>query len=127
MRLTIAQAKALGLAIPTRKRRETLLPKAESHLEAEFAQQLAVEGIGGYVREYQFDPQRDFRWDFAWTEQRIAVEVDGWGHNRINRYFTDVEKGNLGAVQGWRILHVTTAMIDDLSGLALVKKALQRS
>ena len=127
MRLTIAQAKALGLAIPPPKRRQTALPQAESHLEAEFAQQLATENIGGYVREYQFDEIRGWAFDFCWVERRIAVEVDGRGHNKDNRYYADIEKCNHAALQGWLVLHCTTAMIDDLSGLALVKRALQHS
>ncbi len=125
MHLTLAQAKALGIEIPARTRRETPVPQGESHLEAEFVRQLAVEGVDGYVREYVFDAERDWRFDFAWPEQRLAVEIDGWGHHKPNRYLTDIPKFNAAMLAGWRVLHVTGAMIDDWSGVELARRALQ--
>lgn len=59
--------------------------------------------------EYQFHPVRRWRFDLAWPEQRVAVEVDGgiWirgGHNRGAQIKKDWEKRNEATAMGWQIL-----------------------
>lgn len=62
------------------------------------------------VREYRFHPYRRWRFDFAWPDQRIALEVDGagFGHQSINRLRAKAEKYNAAAVEGWSVLTLTT-------------------
>lgn len=79
-----------------------------------------------YVTEHRFCPGRQFRFDYAWLDLSMAVELDGWGHNNVNRYTSDVEKGNLATGLGWRVYHVTTRMVKDHSGIHLVAQALGR-
>ena len=99
----------------------------QSELEAEFELQLRAAGIDGYVRELLFHPTRKWRFDFAWPEQLLAVEIDGFGHHKLSRYTGDVEKFNEATLAGWRVLHVTRAMLDDLSGIGLVAQALRNT
>lgn len=61
-------------------------------------------------REYRFDPVRKWRFDFAWPEQRVAVEVNGgryaFGGGR-HASDEDYEKLRRAAALGWRVLPVS--------------------
>lgn len=89
-----------------------------SRLEAEFARNWRCLA-GGYpepVAEYRFDPDRRWRFDFAWPEQRLAVELDGgiWmqgRHTRGRGHINDALKRNAAQLAGWRVL---TYCRDDL-------------
>ncbi len=65
-------------------------------------------------REYRFAPPRRFRFDFAWPEEMVALEVDGgrWlpGGGR-HASDGDYEKLNIAATLGWRVLRVTGDMV----------------
>lgn len=75
------------------------------------------------VREYVFTPPRKWRFDFAWPDQKIAVEIDGgtWvgmsRHSRGHGYINDCRKFNAAAIGGWRVLRFTTEMV--VSGEAM--------
>lgn len=56
------------------------------------------------MREHRFHPDRKWRFDFAWPSQRVAVEVDGSGHQLFGTADNDNEKLNEAARLGWRIL-----------------------
>jgi hypothetical protein len=58
----------------------------------------------------------DWRFDFAWPEQRLAVEVEGgmWSggrHNRAAGFAEDCRKYNAATRLGWRVLRYTTEMV----------------
>ncbi len=62
------------------------------------------------IRQYQPEKSRKWRFDFAWPDKKIAVEVVGGlyvqgGHNRAERIRRDVEKLNTVVSEGWRVLH----------------------
>jgi hypothetical protein len=49
-----------------------------------------------------------YRLDFAWPEQRVAVEVDGFGPHSTRAAFHDDRRRDLALQRaGWRVLHVT--------------------
>ena len=58
-------------------------------------------------------PDRKFRWDFAWMEHKLAVEINGGqfmirgGHSSIAGTNRDAEKGRMAAAAGWRVLTFT--------------------
>ena len=63
--------------------------------------------------EYRFHPFRKWRFDFAWPDKKVAVEMDGGvftggAHVRGGHYQSDCEKGNAAVLLGWRVLHYTT-------------------
>lgn len=65
------------------------------------------------VKEFQFHPTRRWRFDYAFPEKKVAVEVDGgvWtGGRHINPagYINDMEKLNNAAAMGWLVLRITT-------------------
>lgn len=103
-----------------------------SKLEQTLAWQIKVTGLPEPVQEFVAIPDRRFRWDFAWPEQRLLLEVQGgvWkkgahsGGTGVNR---DTEKQNLAVLAGWRTLAVTTNQIRDGLAIAWLKKALERT
>lgn len=80
-----------------------------------FASQLALSGIE-FTREAKVDPKRRWRFDFAITGTRMAIEVEGgvWvagRHTRGAGYEKDLEKYNRAALLGWVVLRYTTKQI----------------
>ena len=70
-------------------------------------------GLPEPVRELQFAKSigRRWRFDFAWPEQRVAVEVDGGifvagRHSRGAGQLADMEKQAAAVLLGWRVLRV---------------------
>jgi len=67
-------------------------------------------------REYFFHLTRRFRFDFAWPDQKIAVEIegltrDGGRHQRRAGYTGDCMKYNLAVMMGWQVLRYTPEMV----------------
>lgn len=68
--------------------------------------------ISGFVKEHRFHPTRMWKFDFAWPDKKIAVEIDGgiWnrgGHTRGVHYSSDCEKTNQAQILGWKVLRYT--------------------
>ncbi len=61
-------------------------------------------------REYRFDPTRRWRIDF-YHHSGVAIEIEGFGHGRPNRYKTDVQKYNRMAEMGITLIRLTSDMI----------------
>jgi len=66
-------------------------------------------GLSAPEREYRFDPERRWRFDYAWPSLKVAVEIEGgiWirgRHVRPTGYLADLEKYNRAVVLGWRVL-----------------------
>ncbi len=80
--------------------------------------------------EYQFDPKRRYRFDFAHLDAKVAIEVQGGiyqpnlGHSSIAGIKRDCEKFSLAASQGWLVFPLTDNMIDD-SWLALIASTIE--
>ncbi len=77
-----------------------------SELELIFARQLSVLEIQPPQREFKFHPNRDWRFDYAWPDRKIAVEVQGMPHRIRERFLSDVEKLAMAQIYGWRVLLV---------------------
>jgi len=94
----------------------------QSALEALLKFQMSAVGLFP-VAEFRFHPIRRWRFDFAFVEQKLAVESDGgiWlkkgGHTTGIGYEKDCHKQNAALILGWRVLRFTTGMIK--SGVAL--------
>jgi very-short-patch-repair endonuclease len=84
-----------------------------------------------HCRAYDLQPEREWRvcsdrlwrFDFAWPDRKIAVEVEGgteWGRSRHSKgkgFEQDAEKYNRAARDGWIVLRFTTRMV--LAGIAI--------
>jgi very-short-patch-repair endonuclease len=69
-------------------------------------------------REYPFARPRRFRFDFAFPQIKLAVEVVGGSwmngrHNRGDGMRQDYEKHLLATRLGWRVVYLTTQMVND--------------
>lgn len=69
--------------------------------------------------EYQFHPTRRWRFDIAFVDQRLAVEVDGKFHASLSANRKDAEKHNAALEAGWRVLRYPASAV-------LTKKRLPR-
>ena len=88
------------------------------------------------VKEFRFHPTRRWRFDYAFPELKIAVEVEGGvyiqgRHTRGSGFIKDMEKYNTAASMGWTILRVTpdeklTAKTVDLLRKTLESKKVMR-
>lgn len=80
------------------------------------AELLRSNGIEGFVPEYRFDKERRWRFDLAFPEHKLAVEIEGgiWisgRHTRAMGYEGDCEKYNAATLQGWRVLRFPTTVL----------------
>ena len=91
----------------------------KSELEAAFTtrwRQLKPIGAPDPVREHRFAPPRRWRFDFAWLDSRVAVEVEGgtWTggrHVQGQGFADDCEKYNHAALDGWTVIRLTSDML----------------
>jgi len=65
------------------------------------------------VREHRFHPTRKFRFDYAWPDQKVAMEVDGGlfvkgGHSRGAAREYDMARDAEAMMLGWKVLRVST-------------------
>lgn len=79
--------------------------------------------------EYKFHPTRKWRFDYAWPEYKLALEVDGgiWTqgrHTRGSGRLGDMEKFNHAAMLGWRILYVTPQQLCTAQTADMIRKAM---
>ena len=68
------------------------------------------------VAEHRFHPIRKWRFDFAVPSSRIAIEIDGgvWAGGRHSGgagQIKDMEKFNMAAIYGWRVMKYTPQQI----------------
>lgn len=94
--------------------------------------------------EQTFHPTRKWRFDWAWPEQRVALEVEGasfgtgpacpscgqrkqGAHTRGRHFRSDMEKYNAAALLGWRVLRCTPEDLYAPATLHLLRRALTDS
>ena len=118
----------------TRRLRRPLRPSrrqsSPSSLERRFVALLLQSGLPLPISEHPFarDWGRRWRFDFAWPDLRLAVEVDGgiWipgggRHNRGAGYEADVEKLNVAVILGWRVLRFTPRHLANGSAITAIR------
>lgn len=100
-----------------------------SDAEAALAFQIKALGLPKPVTEFRFHTERRWRFDFAWPDRSVAVEVEGgsWSSGRHTRplgFEMDCVKYNEAALLGWRVLRVTPNMIEDGRAITYLERAL---
>ena len=98
--------------------------------EEEFAFHCKVDGLLPN-REYKFHPVRKWRFDFAFLDVLVAVEVEGgvWSggrHGTGTGFTADCEKYAEAALLGWHILRFTPAMVKSGYAIDTTKKLIER-
>ena len=104
----------------------------KSELELELLFHLRAVGLDVPVREYRAIPGRRFRFDLAWPEKKLLVEVQGqiWkkgGHSSGVGIMRDHEKNNLAVINGYRVLYVNGNTIRSGEAVTEIETALNNS
>ena len=78
------------------------------------------------IPEYKFHNSRKWRFDYAFPEQKVAVEIEGgiWTQGRHVRpygYRADMEKYNAAAALGWKVFRFEPSKITTTKTLQLLK------
>lgn len=102
----------------------------KSFIEQVFEGELKQNGLAiGMVREHLFC-ERKWRFDFAWPNYRLAVEIEGgvWTggrHTRGKGFSEDCVKYNTATSLGWKVLRFTGDHIESGYALAATKDLLK--
>lgn len=103
----------------------------QSDLEAMMAGSIRMNRLPEPVVEYRFAQslKRGWRFDFAWPEQFVAVEVEGgtWvrgRHGRGKGMELDMEKYNMAAILGWIVLRFNDHHIENNMAADTIRTAL---
>ena len=91
--------------------------RARSQLEIKFL--LIWKKIDGQKleEEFRFHPVRKWRFDFAHTDSKVAIEIEGgiWGQSRHTKavgYIKDCEKYNAAIFDGWDVVRLPNYWIN---------------
>lgn len=83
----------------------TLEAGAESEAERLFVELLRLHGITGWTQQVWIGRSRI---DFAWTAEKVSVEINGWAYHRSrDRFEADNAKAAMLAASGWLPLSFT--------------------
>ena len=55
----------------------------QSELERSLETQFVWIGLSGYEREFKFHPTRKWRFDYAFPDRKIAIEIEGGTFGRV--------------------------------------------
>jgi len=120
------------------------VPKVKAgHIPSQAARELLLHvrayGLPEPVTEYQFHLERKWRFDIAFVEQKVALEIEGGlfrggrgGGNAIGAHTSgvgvlrDMEKYNEAVVMGWRVVRVTPRQISDGTAVRLLWKLIAK-
>ena len=102
-----------------------------SDLEDTLIFQLKALGAPDPAREWRFHNIRKWRFDLAWPERLLAVEVEGGvyiqgRHTRGSGVEADCEKYNTAVIMGWRILRYTSKTIKNGMAVQEIMMALEK-
>lgn len=82
--------------------------------------------------EFRFHPTRQWRFDFAWPEFKVALECEGavWvrgRHTRGSGFVKDLEKYNTATALGWRLLRVQPGDLLTQATADLIRETMRRA
>ncbi|BDM64565.1 hypothetical protein NFHSH190041_20170 [Shewanella sp. NFH-SH190041] len=103
-----------------------------SALEETLALQIRALKLPEPVREHRFHAVRKWRFDFAWPELMLAVEVEGgaWSggrHTRGSGFTKDLEKYSEAMSLGWIVYRVDAALINSGRAIEVIGQLVQRA
>lgn len=123
-------ALAKMVAPPAQRAKKPSVPAAPSAIEEMFALHVRASHLPAPAREHRFDKRRAWRFDFAWPDQLLAVEIEGGTHSggrhtRADGFAADCEKYNAAVLAGWRLLRFPGAAVRSGAAIATVIEALR--
>ena len=131
LRLSEAEAAALLAGKPLPK---PLRPRAEA---VDFAALCKYAGLPVPVPEHLFAPGRRLRFDYAWTDHKVALEVEGvvypdkgeyragGRHASVRGFKQDIEKYLLAATLGWSVVRCLPKHLKDGTALKVMEAVLR--
>ena len=104
-----------------------------SPLEIALDRQMCLCRLPVFETNYRFDDRpaaRKWRFDFAWPQLKIAVEVEGgaWSQGRHTRgagYIEDCKKYNEAVMQGWHVLRFTSEAVNSGEAVTQIEKLIE--
>jgi hypothetical protein len=83
-----------------------------------------------YQREWRFHPTRRWRFDLAFPEISVALEVEGgaWSggrHTRPMGFLGDMDKYNEAVLMGWLLLRCTWKEVKNGEAQILLERAIK--
>lgn len=113
------------------KKRSKKAPQKQNNPCGVLVSQLKMAGLLSPLTEHRFHSQRKWRFDLAWPELRLAVEVHGGvysqgRHVQGEGFTNDREKMNVAQQLGWMILEVTSGQVQSGQALSWIEQALAR-
>lgn len=63
------------------------------------------------ITEYKFSPSRNWRFDFAWPSNKVALEIHGYGpgHYSVKGMTDDFDKQHQALLLNWTVVYFTSA------------------
>lgn len=82
------------------------------------------------LTEHKFHVTRRWRFDYAWPDYQVALEVEGgvWvggRHTSGAGFVKDMEKYNEAACMGWRIIRCQPRQLCTMQTVETLRRALQ--
>lgn len=105
---------------------------ARSGYEQNLIFQCRVAKLPTVTPELRFAPPRRWRFDLAFEQHRLAVEVEGavytgGRHTRGAGFERDAEKYAEAIIRGWRVMRVSTGQVKSGVALVWIERALAAS
>ncbi len=102
---------------------------SKSDLEAQFMFQIRACGLPIPEREVRFHKKRRWRFDFAYPDKMLAIEICGgmWIKGRHNNPISigkDYEKLNHAQIMGWKVLQFTGDQVKTGEAIRFLEEAL---
>ena len=96
----------------------------------EFALWCEAHGLPSPMHEYRFHETRQWRFDHAWPEHMVALEVEGGAfkqgrHVRGKGFLDDMAKYNAAALSGWMLLRTVPRQLTSAATLDMLVEALE--
>ena len=109
-----------------RERGGSMTTYTPSRLEFQLQLQIRAMGLPEPEQDYQFHPSRRFRFDFAWVDKKLAVEVEegthsNGRHTRGVEFENDCIKYGEAMKLGWNVYRCTGAMIQNGTAIETVQ------
>ena len=116
---------------PSEPKKKVKIPKEIGPYKLHIISVLKSSGLK-FLEEYKFSPERNFRFDWALPDLKIAIEYEGIfseksGHTTLSGYKKDVIKYNLATKLEWKILRYTADNYSDIEEDLKLLEALSRS
>lgn len=98
-------------------------------IEALALNRIISAGLPEGVPQHRFHPTRRWRFDRAWPERMVALELEGgiyrhgW-HQSIGGYQKDLDKYNAAAIIGWKVIRCSREDVRDGTMVRLLSAVL---